>query len=402
MTETGKPCHANAGCYPESMPEKIRVAVLFGGQSVEHDVSLLSARSVIGALDPDKYEAVPIAITREGHWLPPGAATALLGGGGDRSHDREGVVAPVGGAGRAEPGHEEVLAPADVPNLILAPGAAADFGHFDVVFPLVHGTQGEDGTIQGLLELASLPYVGAGVLASAAGMDKFTMKRLFRDAGLPIPRFLAVTRRHGLPAIERLVAETIGYPCFVKPANGGSSVGITKVHTEEELQRALELALQLDRRALVEEAIDARELECSVLGNDDPQASAIGEIVPGREFYDYQAKYFDQRTQLCIPAPVPEEVACRVRSLAIEAFRAIDCAGMARVDFFLRRADGTLFVNEINTIPGFTSVSMYPKLWEASGVSYRELVDRLIQLALERHTENEATRRRYTSRGTGP
>lgn len=273
-----------------------------------------------------------------------------------------------------------------------------DFQDFDVVFPVVHGTQGEDGTLQGLLELAGIPYVGAGVLASAVGMDKATMKRVFRDAGLPQPRFLVVLRhewgRDRNPLV-RQVAREIGYPCFVKPSNGGSSVGVAKVRTEQELVDALDDALQLDRKALVEEAIPARELECSVIGNDEPIASAVGEVLPFREFYDYEAKYHDARTGLVIPAQVPEELASRLRAMALRAFRAVDCAGMARVDFFLRTSDNTLFLNEINTIPGFTNVSMYPKLWEASGVPYAQLVDRLIQLALERHQETQATRARY-------
>ena len=358
---------------------KLRVAVLFGGQSVEHDVSIVSARSIMAALDPEKYEAAPIAITRDGHWLPPPAARPLL-------------------AGLPEPEPSGALAPEDVPALAVDHRASVAFGDFDVVFPVVHGTQGEDGTVQGLLELAGIPYVGAGVLASAVGMDKATMKRVFREAGLPLARFLVVLRhewdRDKTP-IVRQVAREIGYPCFVKPSNGGSSVGVSKVRTEEELRNAMDLALLLDRKALVEEGLAARELECSVLGNDEPTASAIGEIVPAREFYDYEAKYHDERTGLVIPAQVPEQVASRLRALAISAFRAIDCAGMARVDFFLRTADSALFVNEINTIPGFTQVSMYPKLWEASGISYSALVDRLIQLALERHREAQSLRAHY-------
>jgi len=264
-----------------------------------------------------------------------------------------------------------------------------------VVFPVVHGTQGEDGTVQGLLELAGLPYVGAGVLASAVGMDKAIMKRVFREGGLPVVPFAVVTRHQWQRDPESV--EVPGFPCFVKPANGGSSLGITKVKVKGELAAALEVALKLDRKAIVEAAIDARELECSVLGNDEPEASAVGEIVPKREFYDYEAKYFDDRTELWIPAPIPDEVADRVRSLAVQAFQAVDCSGMARVDFFMRRADNTIFINEINTIPGFTNVSMYPKLWEAAGVSYPELVDRLIQLAIERHRESRETRERYVT-----
>lgn len=356
------------------MNKKLRVAVLFGGQSVEHDVSLRSARSIVNALDPEKYEAVPIAITREGHWLPPAPAQRLLGG--DPRPDYQSGIQDR--------------------SLLSTQHSALESG-FDVVFPVVHGTQGEDGTVQGLLELAGLPYVGAGVLASAVGMDKAIMKRVFREAGLPIVGFSVVTRHQWQKdpnAIERL-----SFPCFVKPSNGGSSVGVSKARNDEELRQALELALQLDRKALIEEGLDARELECSVLGNEEPEASSVGEIVPKREFYDYEAKYHDDTTELWIPAPIPDEVADQVRSLAIQAFQALDCSGMARVDFFMRKTDDALFINEINTIPGFTSVSMYPKLWEAAGVSYPELVDRLIQLALERHRESQATRERYTHIG---
>lgn len=341
------------------MAKKLRIAVLFGGQSVEHDVSLLSARSIINALDPEKYEAVPVGITREGHWLPPHRAAALLQ------------------SGRTP--HQQ---PGENRSLLATQHTALESG-FDVVFPVVHGTQGEDGTLQGLLELAGLPYVGAGVLASAVGMDKVIMKRVFREAGLPTADFTVVTRHQWRRDPES--AEVPGYPCFVKPSNGGSSLGVTKVKAKEDLQGALEVALKLDRKAIIESAVDARELECSVLGNDEPKASAVGEIVPMREFYDYEAKYFDDRTQLCIPAQIPETIADQVRSLAVQAFQAVDCSGMARVDFFMRKTDSALFINEINTIPGFTSASMYPLLWKASGLPPAKLVDALIELALRRH-----------------
>jgi D-alanine-D-alanine ligase len=266
----------------------------------------------------------------------------------------------------------------------------------DVVFPVLHGPMGEDGTVQGLFELADVPYVGAGVMASAVGMDKAVMKDVFRVHGLPVAPHLVFLRREwecDPAAVMTQIESRLGFPCFVKPANLGSSVGITKVHGYVELDAALAEAASFDRKILVEMAVpQAREIECSVLGNDDPIASVPGEVKPGREFYDYEAKYFDERTQLIIPAPIPAELVARVRELAIRAFRAVDCAGMARVDFLLASETGELFVSEINTIPGFTAVSMYPKLWAASGIPYPELIDRLIQLALERHADKKRSR----------
>ncbi|MBI2887683.1 MAG: D-alanine--D-alanine ligase [Chloroflexi bacterium] len=379
---------------------KLRVGVLFGGQSVEHEVSLLSAQSVLAALDPSRYEVVPLGITHEGKWLAPAAATRLLGAGASSPGQEP---APNGALRQAQDGalrQAQDGAQADVTALVLAERALADLPKLDVIFPVLHGTFGEDGTVQGLLELADVPYVGAGVLGSAVGLDKDVMKRVFREAGLPVVRFLTILRKdweRRAQAIQADVEGALGYPCFVKPANGGSSVGIAKVHGPEDLPQAMEAATALDRKVLVEEAIQGRELECSVLGNDDPEASAVGEVIPAREFYDYQAKYFDERTRLVVPAPIPRTVADLVRQLAVRAFRAIDCAGMARVDFFLRASDGTLFVNEINTIPGFTPMSMYPKMWEAAGLSYSALLDRLIQLALERHQEKRQNRYNYAA-----
>lgn len=351
---------------------RLRVAVVFGGRSVEHEVSRLSARSVIAALDPEKYEIVPLAITREGAWLPPGASHLLLAAGG---------AAP-----------EEA---AQAPAALVRAGSsgAAPLSGIDVVFPLVHGTMGEDGTLQGFLELAGIPYVGAGVLGSAVGMDKAMMKRVFREAGLPVVPFLVTSRAAwgtDPEGVAREVAQALGYPCFVKPANGGSSVGITKVRDAAALPDAVELALRLDRKAVIERGVQARELECAVLGNDYPEASVVGEVRTAREFYDYEAKYFDDHTQLVVPADLPDGVAQQVRELAVRAFQAVDCAGMARVDFFWVEGGG-LYVNEINTIPGFTSMSMYPRMWQASGLSYPALVDRLVQLALERHQERQRT-----------
>lgn len=355
------------------MNRKLRVAILFGGRSGEHEVSLRSAASIMGALDPERFEVVPVGITKSGRWLLGNDAAGLLA------------------AGRVEEG-------AGTPVTLVGGGGAAlttlDGGRsgerrvsVDVIFPVLHGPNGEDGTVQGLLELANVPYVGSGVLASAVGMDKGVMKDVFRQHGLPVTDHLVVRRPDWEgdpePVIERIEAE-IGYPCFVKPANLGSSVGISKARDRAGLREAMELAARFDRRLIVERGVDARELECSVLGNDEPAASVPGEIVPCNEFYDYKAKYVDDRSDLLIPAPVSPETARQVQELAVRAFMALDCAGMARVDFFLERGSNRLLVNEINTIPGFTAISMYPKLWEASGLPYRELIARLIDLALER------------------
>ncbi len=346
------------------MPKK-RIAVLFGGRSGEHEVSVRSAAAVIGALDSGKYEVIPVAISKQGKWLGPAESVRLLPPEAqDRSSTQTAVVVS------QEPGSTSGV---------------------DVVFPVLHGTFGEDGTVQGLLELAGVAYVGAGVLGSACGMDKDVMKRLFREAGLPTVEHLACLRgdRH------RAVAESearFGYPVFVKPANLGSSVGISKARHAAELREALDLAAKFDRKIIIEPAIVGREIECSVLGNDRPEASLPGEIVPGGEFYDYESKYLDQNSRLLIPAPLGDEQTAEVRRLAVAAFQAIECAGLARVDFFLEEATEQFLINEINTMPGFTSISMYPKLWQASGLSYGDLIDRLIELALERQAEKDATR----------
>ncbi len=361
---------------------KLRVLVLFGGRSAEHEVSVVSARAIVGALDPARYEVRPVYITRDGRWvLRPAAAWAALEGGPEAAlRAAEAGPEPAGKAG--------LPAPAD--PLELAPWAERAPLEVDVAFPVLHGPFGEDGTVQGLLELAGIPYVGAPVLGSALGMDKVLMKAVFASRGLPVvPHiyFLARDFRRDPDGVIARVRAEVGLPCFVKPANLGSSVGVSKVTRREELGPAVERAAQYDRKVLVERAINARELECSVLGNDDPVASGLGEVVPAREFYDYDAKYRDDRTQLLIPAPVPPEVAEEVRRLAVAAFKALDLAGMARVDFFYCRDSDKLYINEVNTIPGFTPVSMYPKLWEHAGLNFSELVDRLIQLAIERHQE---------------
>lgn len=345
---------------------RLRVGVLFGGMSGEHEVSLLSARSVIQAIDQEKYQIVPIGITKEGEWLTQGdPMNALVGRAEEDRRDEVGV-------GR---------------TLTRASTLPSPFPQVDLMFPLIHGTFGEDGTVQGLLEMANVPYVGAGVLASALGMDKALMKMVFQQQGLPVPRFVVIRREELDRDRESILtkAGTLGYPLFVKPANGGSSVGISRVSSAQLLPGALELGFRYDRKLVLEEAIEGREIECSVLGNDDPQASILGEVVFDREFYDYEAKYLDSRTRLVIPAVVEPGLVRRFQELARAAFRAIDCCGMARVDFFLQRSDSVILVNEINTIPGFTPVSMYPRLWEASGISFPELVDRLIQLGLEKH-----------------
>ncbi len=370
------------------MERRIRVAVIFGGKSGEHEVSLLSAASVIEALPKHKYEVVPVAINKSGRWMLGDRAVQMLKGA---------LQSPAGAAAEEK---LVVLADGDrgLMEVDLARGQRLS-EPVDVVLPILHGTYGEDGTVQGLLELADVPYVGAGVAASAVGMDKVLMKALFRDAGLPVVDstfYLRGEWRRDPARVRREIEARFGYPCFVKPANLGSSVGVSKVHDAGELETALALAARYDRKIVIEQAAsNAREIECSVLGNDEPIASLPGEIVPSREFYDYAAKYVDEDSRLLIPAPLDEETTLRVRDLAVKAFKAIDCAGMARVDFFLDRAEGKVYVNEINTIPGFTKISMYPKLWEASGIPYPELLDRLIQLAIERHRDKRESATSY-------
>ena len=359
---------------------RIRVGVIFGGQSGEHEVSLASARSVMAALDPARYEVVPIGITRAGRWLT-GAASRHLLASGDPADETEAVET----AGTTLAPREERL-----------PAAfTAVNGSVDVIFPVLHGPGGEDGTVQGMLELAGVPYVGSGVLGSAMGMDKIAMKTTFAQAGLPQCRWLAVTRhrwRRDPIGVQECVASEFGFPCFVKPANLGSSVGVSKVHRAAELPHALDLAATLDRRVIVEQAISGRELECGVLGNDEPRVSVAGEVVSHREFYDYEAKYTDGQADLVIPADIAPEIQTTMREIAVRAFLALDAAGLARVDFFLEAGTDRLLINEINTIPGFTRFSMYPKLWEASGLTYPALLDELIRLALERHGGDAASR----------
>ena len=355
---------------------KVRLAILYGGRSAEHEVSVVSARSMMAAIDGTKYEVVPIAITKDGRWLLPARTPEQL-----ETH-------PGSLPGTGEEGTGVALVREGGETALRPLGGGEGLGSVDVVFPLLHGPYGEDGTVQGLLELAGVPYVGAGVLASALGMDKEMQKQLFASRGLRVVPSIHVhveDWRRNPDSLLELAEGEIGYPCFTKPANLGSSVGVSKCRTVDELREGLDSALSFDRKALVERAISGRELECGVLGNEESEASIVGEIVPHHEFYDFGAKYLEEGSELRIPASVPHEVAEEVRRVAVEAFRAIDCAGMARVDFFYDETAGTLYLNEINTIPGFTPISMYPKLWEASGVPYAKLIDRLIELALERH-----------------
>jgi D-alanine-D-alanine ligase len=371
--------------------KKIRVGVLFGGQSGEHEISLLSARSIMRALDKEKYEVVPLGITRDGHWVTRGNPLKELVQASNLWHKEQLLADPtVAGAGEtngAATGRELVAADPTRAEMI---ATGSPLGGLDVIFPVLHGPHGEDGTVQGLLELAGVPYVGAGVAGSALGMDKALFKQVMIANGLPLAPWRLVLRSRWQRARATVVAEleeALPYPMFVKPANLGSSVGISKAHDRTELIAGLDDAARYDRRLLVEQGIHAREIEVSVLGNDDPIASIPGEIIPGREFYDYAAKYIDDSSELLIPAPLPPETARRAQELAVAAFRAADIAGMARVDFLLDKESGTLYLNELNTIPGFTAISMYPKLWAASGIPYPELLDRLVALALERDAD---------------
>ena len=380
------------------MAKKLRVGILFGGRSGEHEVSLLSAASVLGAIDRNKFDVTPIGITREGRWLAAADANHLLQG-------DIGAVARRLRAGDPEATPGAKLLHEGIPTLLAPEPRSTNLGQnqgkpLDVVFPVLHGTFGEDGTIQGLFELAGIAYVGAGVLGSAAGMDKDVMKRLFVEAGLPIVKHVTLLRadweknpRKAIASVER----ALRYPVFVKPANLGSSVGISKAHDRKELGPALAVAAKYDRKLVVEQGVGgkkarAREFEVAVLGNNDPKASVVGEIVPGKEFYDYEAKYLSEGSVPVIPAKLSRPDTRKIREMAVAAFRACDLAGLARVDF-LMEPDGKqrIFVNEVNTMPGFTQISMYPKLWVASGLGYTDLITRLIELAIERHAEKNKT-----------
>ena len=375
--------------------KKVRVGVIYGGRSGEHEVSLASAAAVFQNLDPERYEAVPIRIDKDGRWSLPDRPPALVSA-ADVIHSQ------TAGAIEAAPDREAFPVAYPAPQTLLTIDRAGDNPPvvsglaLDVVFPVLHGPYGEDGTVQGLLELANVPYVGAGVLASSVGMDKATMKLVFAAKGLPVCDYdVVLTRdwRRDERATLTSIVDRLGFPVFVKPANLGSSVGISKARHAVELREAINLAAQFDRKVVVEAAVPAaREIECAVLGNDDPEASVPGEIIPSREFYDYEAKYLDDGSRTVIPADLSPQQTEDVRVMAVAAFRAIDCAGMARVDFLLARDSGLLYVNEANTIPGFTTISMYAKMWAASGLAYPQLLDRLVALAIERHAEKQQRR----------
>ncbi len=367
---------------------RLRVGVVFGGRSGEHEVSLASAASVITALEARGHTVVPIGIARDGRWVVGGDPLRALAAEARVALPSDDGAGEVKKALADRADAVDSAATASLARTEPAGGLPAEVRHLDVVVIMLHGPYGEDGTIQGLFELADLPYVGAGVLASAVGMDKATMKAVFQAHGLPVVEHLVVARHEWRGAPERVarrVAETLGFPCFVKPSNLGSSVGISKVRDAGALPRALDEAARYDRKILVERAVSGREIEVSVLGNNEPVASLPGEITYAGEFYDYATKYADGQARLTVPAPLPAETTRRIRALALEAYRAIDCAGMARVDFFLE--GDRILVNEINTIPGFTATSGYARMWEASGLGYGELLDRLIELALERQRE---------------
>jgi D-alanine-D-alanine ligase len=397
------------------MTKKLRVGILFGGRSGEHEVSLLSAASILKAIDRRKFDVVPIGINKSGQWLTSGAAQGLLegseitAGSGDEPDSktkrklRADDPADTPGARVLAEGQPVLLAPEPTESSLvhaLDSHAALGSQSLDVVFPVLHGTFGEDGTIQGLFELAGIAYVGSGVLGSSAGMDKDVMKRLFAQARLPIVKHVTLLRADWEKSPRKAIAQVeaaLKYPVFVKPANLGSSVGISKAHNRQELGPALSEAAKYDRKLVVEQGVGgrkskARELEVAVLGNDDPQASVVGEIIPGKEFYDYEAKYLSEGSVPVVPAKLSKAESQQIREMAVAAFRACDLSGLARVDF-LMEPDGKrrIYLNEVNTLPGFTSISMYPKLWEATGIGYKDLIARLIELALERHAEKSRT-----------
>jgi D-alanine-D-alanine ligase len=377
--------------------EKIRVGVIFGGRSGEHEVSLMSARSIMDALDKEKYEVVPIGIDRDGQWLVGDVMQALHDG--EPGAARPATLLPAPQTSGLLQFEERV----ENETNALQPVSFSRTATLDIIFPVLHGPYGEDGTVQGLLELSGLPYVGAGVVGSAVGMDKGIFKQVMVANGLPVLPWRLVRASEWRSRRDLIVAaieETFAYPLFTKPANLGSSVGISRCAHREALIAGIDEATRYDRRIIVEQGINARELEVSVLGNDAPIASVVGEVRPRRTFYDYVAKYISDDSELLIPAPLPAETAEVARSLAVQVFQAIDCAGLGRVDLLLDRESGQLYVNEINTIPGFTRISMYPKLWEASGISYPELLDRLIELALDRHAEKSTLETTYTINGT--
>ena len=396
--------------------KKIRVGILFGGRSGEHEVSLLSAASVLKAIDRSRYDVIPVGITKQGQWVTAADAERLLAGesaqaekqlrAGDPEATAAAAVLRKGESVLVPPVPSEALVPFERPASAVTPASPEHVLAVDVIFPVLHGTFGEDGTIQGLFELAGIAYVGSGVLGSATGMDKDAMKRLFASAKLPIVKHVTFLRGEWEKSSKKITARTeaaLRYPVFVKPANLGSSVGISKAHDRKELGPAIEMAAQFDRKIVVEQGVGGkgkkpRELEVAVLGNDSPEASVVGEVVPIKEFYDYEAKYLSEGSDLIVPAKLTKAQTKQVREMAVRAFQACDCAGLARVDFLMEpgagrgKGGGRIYVNEINTLPGFTSISMYPRLWAASGVPYPVLIDRLIALALERRADKDRNR----------
>lgn len=368
--------------------KKLRIGLIFGGRSGEHEVSLASARSVMENLDREKYDVVPIGITKEGSWLlgtEPAHLIAAEQSVGEEANDGTQTTAVT------------LTGDPRLRRLIPVQGGEKlhDNGALDVIFPVLHGTYGEDGTLQGLLEMANVPYVGCGVLGAALGMDKEKMKIVFQAIGLPNVDYLVYRRNEWERSPESImdaIEQRLGYPCFVKPVNLGSSVGINKAHDRVELAHAMQIAAEYDRKIIIEHGINCREFECAVLGNDEPIVSVVGEVVASNEFYDYNAKYLDNQSQVIIPANIPQATAEEIRRQASKAFLALDLSGLARVDFFLEKESGQVYINEVNTLPGFTEISMYPKLWEASGLPYPQLLDRLIELAIERHEDKQRNR----------
>lgn len=363
---------------------KLKIGVIFGGRSAEHEVSLVSAASVIKNLDKSKYEVILIGISKVGRWLSSGDTLKLLKKGNKGNQEVEKILIP-------DPNQKSLV------KVDEHFATHQQKTKIDVILPMLHGPYGEDGTIQGLFELANIPYVGAGVLGSSAGMDKVVQKQILRQKGLPVVNWVHFLKKDWFRNKQGIIKEiknNIKFPLFVKPANMGSSVGITKVHHQKELTPAINLALKYDRKVLAEKAVEPnRDIEVSVLGNDSPKASVPGEIVSSNEFYDYDAKYVDGKSKAVVPAPLSKQLTKQIRQLAVEAFKALDCAGMARVDFLLK--GNKVWINELNTIPGFTSISMYPKLWEATGISYPKLLDKLIALAMERHREKNQLKTSY-------
>ncbi len=368
--------------------KKLRIGLVFGGRSGEHEVSLASARSVMANLDREKYDVVPIGITKEGSWLLGTEPAHLIAAEQSVGEEAGGSIQTTAVTLTGDP-HLRRLIPVQGGEKL------RDNGALDVIFPVLHGTYGEDGTLQGLLEMANVPYVGCGVLGAALGMDKEKMKIVFQAIGLPNVDYLVYRRNEWERSPESImdaIEQRLGYPCFVKPVNLGSSVGINKAHDRAELAHAMQIAAEYDRKIIIEHGINCREFECAVLGNDEPIVSVVGEVVASNEFYDYNAKYLDNQSQVIIPANIPQAEAEEIRRQASKAFLALDLSGLARVDFFLEKESGQVYINEVNTMPGFTEISMYPKLWEASGLPYPQLLDRLIELAIERHEDKQRNR----------